>query len=171
MNENGTTREGGEQRRRSRREVEVLRRDVHVHDVMTSLRARLGLRPPGQLVPGEEAALLGELPTRPTAVVDIDCAAWLTWTRAGLSLFSTERTPSIRRVVSEAWRIMLALAMVRHGGNITQIAATLGTCRRVSRERLKAVGLYIERPPGSFKNSACGTMHGDTRPEGSTDAT
>lgn len=90
--------------------------------------------------------------------VALDVDAWLLWVEAGLALFSrplldvdesmdrlTESQASqlgIRTVVGEARRVMVALAMLRHSGNLTHAAKELGTSRRALREQLKTAGLY-----------------------------
>ncbi len=90
--------------------------------------------------------------------VALDVDAWLLWVEAGLALFSrpllaadegmdrlTESQASqlgIRTVVGQARRVMVALAMLRHSGNLTHAAKDLGTSRRALREQLKTAGLY-----------------------------
>ena len=53
--------------------------------------------------------------------------------------------PSIHLAVAEARYAVMRLAMVRHRGNITHIAASFSTSRRALREQLKQAGLYT--PP------------------------
>lgn len=53
--------------------------------------------------------------------------------------------PSIRDVVTAARHLVVELAMLYHGGNITRAAAALGTSRRALRDSLKAAGLYSGR--------------------------
>lgn len=50
--------------------------------------------------------------------------------------------PSIRAVLTEARHLLVELAMLHHGGNISRAAAALGTSRRALRDSLKAAGLY-----------------------------
>jgi DNA-binding protein Fis len=50
--------------------------------------------------------------------------------------------PAMGLALGEAERVVLALAMLRHDGNITRVARMLGTSRRTVRESLKAAGLY-----------------------------
>ena len=120
------------------------RRDVGVVDLMSCLRTMLHME--AERSAPEEGAAAGRVSALPTAVVGLDCDAWLAWARAGLQLFASETLPTMRAVKNEAWRATLVVGMARHGGNITQLANTLGTSRRALRERLKAAGLYAEPP-------------------------
>jgi hypothetical protein len=54
--------------------------------------------------------------------------------------------PSIHVAVGEARRAVMRLALVRHRGNLTRIAASLETSRRALREQLKRAGLYTAPP-------------------------
>lgn len=124
------------------RPVGMAWRDVEVDAVASTLRAMLGL-PPGEMAPGEEAAARRRpLPAR---VRDLDAGGWIAWCLVGLVLFGDEQT-QMAQVRVEAKRVMMALAMMRAGGNLSAAARSLGTSRRVLREGLMVVGLYPWQP-------------------------
>lgn len=78
----------------------------------------------------------------PAVVRGVDTGGWITWCLAGLSVFTHDQPPVMRRVYTEAKRIAMSLAMLRSSGNITVAAQALGTSRRALRDGLRAVGLY-----------------------------
>lgn len=118
--------------------VATVWRDVEVDAVASTLRAMLGL-PPGEVAPGEEAAARRR-PLPPT-VRDLDAGGWIAWCLVGLVLLGDE-PPQMAQVRVEAKRVVMALAMMRAGGNLSAAARSLGTSRRVLREGLTVVGLY-----------------------------
>ncbi len=114
-------------------------RDLKLAPVLRVLRELLGV-PVHAAAPGEAAAHRGR--GLPTVVEAVDSGAWIAWSLVGIQLFSGDGLPSIHTTTDEARRVLLALAMERTGGNITHIAAALGTSRRAVRGGLKAMGLY-----------------------------
>ncbi|MEX1363652.1 MAG: helix-turn-helix domain-containing protein, partial [Nannocystaceae bacterium] len=80
-------------------------------------------------------------PRSPTSP-ELDAGAWLAWATVGLALFEGERLPTAKRVLDEARRMLLALAMERTAGNISAIAKHLDTSRRAVRHHLQRLGLY-----------------------------
>jgi len=73
-----------------------------------------------------------------------DPPAFLLWTLAGLKLFSAG-TPSYQSAAEESRWVVTTLAQLRCCGNITQMAALLGSSRRAVRQALKDFGLYAVR--------------------------
>ncbi|MEX1367509.1 MAG: helix-turn-helix domain-containing protein [Nannocystaceae bacterium] len=115
------------------------RRDVRVASVLVTLRSGLGLDPlrPGS---GELAAERGR--ESPAMLSGVDTGAVLAWVRAGLALFADDRLPTSEEALTEARRVLLAVAMERTGGNITAVGSQLGLSRRAVRCHLRAQGLY-----------------------------
>lgn len=123
---------------------------VHPAVILTLLRTAVG-SPPLAPLPDEHAASLGQ-PLHDTLA--IDSGAWVAWCLAGLQACAVppettsaqERpdpwAPPIRVMVNAARGAAVAIAMLRHDGNLTRAAKSLGTSRRALREALKQAGLY-----------------------------
>ncbi len=138
----GSQKEGGRSmsvRRGTTGGDEPLRQDIDVTVMLTVLRCWLRL-PVQEEVSGERAAGRGR--QFPSTVEKVDIVAWFAWSVAGLRLFAGDSEPQLDRVVNEARRVLLALLMERTEGNITHVAARIGSSRRVVRERLKEYCLY-----------------------------
>lgn len=125
-------------------------RTLPAAEVAAFLRSLVGL-PPSD---GEDAVA-----ARRPAPRSVDASAWIGWALAGLYACalpselaededdgSTRQrgpwVPPIRRVVAEARRVAVVVAMHRHGGNLSHAATALGTSRRALRATLKGAGLY-----------------------------
>lgn len=108
--------------------------------VQQSLRALLGLPAPLPL-PGEESASWPQPSPQPQPTT-VDPGAWIAWCMVGLPLFDGTRLPPLRLALSQARRMLLALAMLRGRGTITRAAASLQLSRKVLRDNLRALGLY-----------------------------
>lgn len=115
------------------------RRDVRVDSVLVTVRSGLGLDPLGT-APGELAAERGRQPS--AMLAGVDTGAVLAWVRAGLALFADGRLPTCEEALTEARRVLLAIAMERTGGNISAVGSQLGLSRRAVRQHLRAQGLY-----------------------------
>jgi len=113
-------------------------RDVIPDEVAGCLRAMLGLAPDDP-ARGEQAAYLGR--SLPAVVHGLDASAWIAWCMAGLPLFGG-RLPTVRLVKVSASRVVMALAMLQTGGNISAAARMLGTSRRALRDGLRRMGRY-----------------------------
>ncbi|MCA9707830.1 MAG: hypothetical protein KDK70_18405, partial [Myxococcales bacterium] len=98
----------------------------------------LGLDPEGP-APGERAASAGR--RLPLIVAGLDAGAWIAWCLAGLPLF-VDGLPSLRQVKAEAGRVLVALAMLRAKGNLSQASTFIGSSRKVLRDNLRYGGLY-----------------------------
>lgn len=90
-------------------------------------------------------------PSVPEVVEDVDVEGWIRWCVAGLVLFSgaSQRatpTPPIGEASRVAERVLLELAVVRIGQNLTWISDTYKMARRTLRRRLSSLGLYPLRP-------------------------
>jgi hypothetical protein len=129
---------------------ELTARDLPAAEVAAFLRSLVGLPPAVG-----EGAVDGKRPAPRT----VDASAWIGWALAGLyacalpgELDEDEDddrarrrgpwVPPIRRLVAEARRVAVVVAMHRHGGNLSSAAKALGTSRRALRESLKVAGLY-----------------------------
>ncbi|MEX1366002.1 MAG: helix-turn-helix domain-containing protein, partial [Nannocystaceae bacterium] len=75
----------------------------------------------------------------------VDGGALSGWTVVGLRLFSGGSLPDIRAFTKAARWVLLFAATERFDGNISRMAAALGTSRRAIREQLKGAGLYARR--------------------------
>lgn len=117
---------------------EPVLRDAVPAEIATFLRVVMGLSPT-ELAPGELAATLRR--SMPSVVHGLDSGAWIAWCLSGLVLFA-EGLPVMEWVRVESKRVVMALAMLHSGGNITAAAEALGTSRRALRESLRGVGLY-----------------------------
>ncbi|MEX1367510.1 MAG: helix-turn-helix domain-containing protein [Nannocystaceae bacterium] len=120
------------------------RRTVSVATIRSALRTASGVNP-FRAAPGEVVAFLGR--QSPEAIERLDVGAWIAWSLCGLELFAGA-LPSSKHAASECRRIVLALAMHRTGGNISETARIVGSSRKVLREHLRRLGLYdLERLP------------------------
>lgn len=114
------------------------RRTVVVASMRTTLRSALGCNP-HRAAPGENVAFIGR--ELPETIDKLDVGAWIAWSLCGLELFAGA-PPSSKHAASECRRIVLALAMLRAGGNISEAARLVGSSRKVLREHLRRLGLY-----------------------------
>jgi len=121
----------------------VITADVDTSALPICLKSILGLRPDTE-IPAERCASTGR--SLPTKIHGVDVGAWVAWSVTGLLLFSGDRQPTMRMVIQESRRLLLALYLGRHDNNITRIAEATGTSRRAVREHLKATGLYRTDP-------------------------
>jgi len=74
-----------------------------------------------------------------------DMGGFLLWTIAGLRLFHHQDLPSFETGTAQVRRVLVMVAQARTRGNITRMAALLGSSRRVIRQTLKDHGLYPPR--------------------------
>ena len=128
----------------------IQRRDATIGEVAGYLRVLLGLDPE-EPAPGERAASAGR--PLPLIVAGLDAGAWIAWCLAGLPLF-VDGLPSLRQVKGEAGRVLVALAMLRAKGNLSQASTFIGSSRKVLRDNLRYGGLY------PWRRRLDGNLHG-----------
>lgn len=117
----------------------------------------------------ERTARVGDQAQEQTLRVDV--TGWIEWVLVGLEACAIPEgndrqeqgrqdpwVPSFRAAIGAAKRFAAALAMRRHGGNITHAAKASGTSRRVLRLTLKQTGLYVGR---STRCVSRGNLHGE----------
>ncbi len=114
-------------------------RDVSPTEMASLLRSMLGLDPHEQQ-PEERAADLRR--QFPKYVNGVNSGAWIAWCLVGLALFAGLRLPTMRAVVATARRVIVALAMMQTGGNLSHAAVRLMVSRRALRQALKDYELY-----------------------------
>lgn len=113
-------------------------RDVSHQDLARILRAALGL-PPHR--PGLAEWVLGHQRHLPSLIRSVDVEAWLAWALAGLPLFA-ERLPSFRQARDAGTRVLLLVALARANGNISAVARSLQSSRKVVRDNMRRLGLH-----------------------------
>lgn len=94
-------------------------------------------------LPGEDAATM---PHALPPTVTVDPGAWIAWCLVGLRLFDGPHLPPYRVALAETRRVLLALAMLRHRGNLSRAAKALQLSRKIMREHLRVAGLYPWAP-------------------------
>ncbi|MEX1367774.1 MAG: helix-turn-helix domain-containing protein, partial [Nannocystaceae bacterium] len=113
-------------------------RDLDLHELAKLLRSVARLTPDRRSFGEWVAAYRRELPL---VVPAVDVDAWIAWVLVGVPLFSTT-LPTVKRTRDTATRVLLSIALARADGSLSAVARSLGSSRKVLRERMRRLGLY-----------------------------
>lgn len=134
----------------TRLEIELDYRNVCPQNLQRLLRAILCVR-------GEQDST-GNPQLGPESRVLLDVEGWLAWMDTGFTLFGIPleadptgaakppsprgpRVPALRIVLDAARRLVMVLAMRRHGGSLSRASRALETSERMLRDAMRAAGL------------------------------